>query len=229
MNMSNNLSHIAFIMDGNGRWAKRRGLPRTAGHRAGLKTVEKVVQWCVDNSVQCLSLYVFSTENWARPQTEINELFKLADRYLSNIDAMCQKGYRVIISGSCERLPDKLVKSINAIQLKTAINNKLIINLCINYGGRQEIVDTCRAIVDSGKELSQQNIDSIIFAKIPPPDIVVRTGGCVRLSNFLLYQCAYSELFFIDTLWPDVSSADLDAIMTNYQQRTRNYGGLPNG
>ncbi len=227
--MPNNLSHIAFIMDGNGRWAKRRGMPRTAGHRAGLKTVEKVVDWCVDNSVACLSLYVFSTENWARPQAEIDELFKLADRYLSNIDTMCKKGYRVIVSGSIDRLPDKLVKSISDIQRTTVHNTKLTINLCINYGGRQEIVDTCKAIVASGVELSQQSIDSVLFAKIPAPDIVVRTGGCMRLSNFLLYQCAYSELFFVDTLWPDISKVELDSILASYQLRTRNYGGLPNG
>lgn len=216
-------------MDGNGRWAKRRGMPRTAGHRAGLKTVQKVVDWCVDNSVACLSLYVFSTENWARPQAEIDELFKLADRYLSDIDTMCKNGYRVVVSGSQERLPAKLFNSIVDIQHKTALNKKLTINLCINYGGRQEIVDTCKTIVASGAELSQDSIDSLLFANIPAPDIVVRTGGCMRLSNFLLYQCAYSELFFLDTLWPDINKVELDSILASYQLRTRNYGGLPNG
>lgn len=227
--MPNKLSHIAFIMDGNGRWAKRRGLARSEGHRAGLKTVENVVQWCVDNSVQCLSLYVFSTENWSRPQSEVDELFRLADRYLGNINNMCKKGYRVIVSGSRDRLPAKLVKSIDNITRKTATNTALTINLCINYGGRQEIVDTCNSIVASGKQLSQLSIDEILFADIPAPDIVVRTGGCMRLSNFLLYQCAYAELFFVDTLWPDISNSELDNILANYKLRTRNYGGLPNG
>ncbi len=227
--MPNNLSHIAFIMDGNGRWAKRRGKPRTQGHRAGLKTVENVVQWCVDNSIGYLSLYVFSTENWSRPQSEIDELFRLADRYLSNIEEMCAKGYRVVVSGSRDRLSDKLIKSIDNIERKTLGYSKLTINLCINYGGRQEIADICSHIASCGQSITQQSIDGILFANMPAPDIVVRTGGCMRLSNFMLYQCAYAELFFVDTLWPDVSAIELDSILSQYQLRTRNYGGLPNG
>lgn len=219
------LQHIAFIMDGNGRWAKLRGKPRNYGHREGLKTVEKVLNWTMSKEIPYISLYVFSTENWKRSATEVNGLFALAERYLSDFKKFCKDRIRVVVSGRKDGLPDKLVKCIEDVTAITANCNKLTCNLCINYGGRQEIADAAAQLTQTG-DFSMSALKKHMYNDLPDPDIIVRTGGHKRLSNFMLFQCAYSELYFTDTLWPDLSLEEYNKIVDEYNSTVRNFGGI---
>ena len=220
-------SHVALIMDGNGRWAKSRGLLRTAGHRAGLDTAEKIIDFCLIRGVKFVSLYVFSTENWKRPKAEINTLFSLAEKYLDQLANFCEKGIRVVVSGEIEELPQGLTNKIADIQQKTAQFNAICVNLCINYGGRRDIARACARVQQQGLPITEQNIACNLYNSfIPEPDLIVRTGGQMRLSNFLLFQSAYAELYFTKTLWPDFTPQELDGILTDYCTRSRNFGGL---
>lgn len=218
--------HVAVIMDGNGRWAKSRGLPRVAGHRKGLTVAEDFIDYSLSLGVKYLSLFVFSTENWKRPSSEINSLFSLADKYLSRFEKFCANRVRVVVSGEREGLPTKLVEKINFIEEKTREFDAICVNLCINYGGQREIVEAVKRLNAQGAEITVDSIGANLYHQLPPPDIIIRTGGQKRLSNYLLYQSAYAELFFIDTLWPDFTKEEYDKILAEFGARTRNFGGI---
>ena len=224
--MKNGPLHIAIIMDGNGRWAKSRGLARFHGHKKGLEVAEQIIDHSLAIGVKYLSLYVFSTENWKRPMSEVNNLFSLADRYLSRFEKFCKDKVRVVVSGERDGLPDKLVKRIDYIEQQTKNFDTICVNLCINYGGQREIVEAVKKLYGKGKEITAENILDSMYHKLPEPDMILRTGGQKRLSNFLLFQSAYSELFFTDTLWPDFTKEEYDSIIAEYCQRTRNFGGI---
>lgn len=213
-------------MDGNGRWAKAKGLPRVEGHKKGLATAEKIINHAVERGVKYLSLYVFSTENWKRPKGEIAALFSLAEKYLNGFEKFCKDKIRVVVSGNIGELPPKLAKKIEELQQKTAYFDAICVNLCINYGGRADIVQAAQKASQSG-EITEQSIARNLYNSfIPCPDVIVRTGGQKRLSNFLLFQAAYAELYFSDILWPDFTPADLDEVIADYGSRTRSFGGI---
>ena len=225
--MSNTPQHIAFIMDGNGRWAKKRFMPRMEGHRRGLTVAENVIDQCLALGVKYVSLYVFSTENWKRDQAEVQGLFDLAYRYIDRFETFCKDKARVVVSGRRDRLPQKLLAKIVDIEAKTAEFDKICVNLLIDYGGQNEIADAVACIVASGKQPTEAEIRANLYnAFVPDPDLIVRTGGQKRLSNFMLYQSAYAELYFSDTLWPDFSETELQAIIADYSARVRNFGGI---
>ncbi len=226
--------HIAIIMDGNGRWAAKRGLPKIAGHRAGVKAAEAAVYAAADIGVKVLTLYTFSTENWKRPKEEVSGLFDLLDHYLvSQGDKLHKNNVRFQVIGRSSELPDSLRKKIEVEIVKTRNNSGLILNLAINYGGRPEIVDAVRGIVRdvvSGK-IDVTAVDETLFpgylytAGLPDPDLVIRTSGELRVSNFLLWQIAYSEISVVEKLWPDFTKEDLVRCVNDYRSRDRRYGG----
>ena len=224
--MKNVPIHVAVIMDGNGRWAKNRGLARLHGHKKGLEVAENIIDYSLAVGIKYLSLYVFSTENWKRPKAEVNNLFALADRYLGRFEKFCKDRARVVVSGEREGLPDKLIKRIDYIEQQTKDFDAICVNLCINYGGQKEIVEAVKKLNDAGADITVQGILDNMYHNLPEPDIILRTGGQKRLSNFLLFQSAYSELFFTDTLWPDFTTEEFDGILAEYCQRTRNFGGI---
>ena len=220
--------HIAFIMDGNGRWAKKRALPRKAGHKAGVKALQKVIEACNKKGVQMCSFYAFSTENWKRPQDEIDAIFALVERFVAEeLDKYAGVGYRVMFMGDLSVLPDTTQNAINTIMEKSKGNDGMIVNVALNYGGRQEIVNAVNTILQSGlNKVDEQMISDCIYtAGLPDPDIIVRTSGEERLSNFMLWQSAYSELLFIDDFWPDVDESTIDYIISEYSKRHRRFGG----
>lgn len=220
-------NHIAFIMDGNGRWAALRGMPRNYGHKKGLETVETVLDCCLSKGIKVVSLYVFSTENWQRPKSEIDGLFDLARRYLGRFTEFCKKNIKVVVSGEVDGLPQSLAAEIVNIQKQTAANSAMTVNLCINYGGRKEIAAAFNKAVSAGvTRFEEETLRKYLYNDLPDPDLIVRTGGQMRLSNYLLYQSAYSELFFTDVLWPDFSEKDIANILEIYSRRCRNFGGL---
>ena len=218
--------HIAVIMDGNGRWAKRRGLPRLMGHRRGLEVAQDFIDYSLALGVKYLSLFVFSTENWKRPTAEVQSLFALADKYLSRFEKFCRDKVRVVVSGEREGLPTKLVDKINLIEEKTRDFDAICVNLCINYGGQREIVEAVKRLNAKGEEITVDGICANLYNRLPPPDVILRTGGQKRLSNYLLFQSAYAELFFTDTLWPDFTKEEYDAVLAEFATRTRNFGGI---
>ena len=203
-----------------------RGLNRNFGHKQGLITVENVIGWCKQAGIKVVSLYVFSTENWKRPKKEVDGIFLLAKKYLTKFEDFCKQGVRVVVSGSKDKLPDDLVAKIDDIQQKTASHDQVTVNLCINYGGRNEIVCAVNNILANGGTVTEQSLLEAMHVALPEPDMIVRTGGHMRLSNFLLYQSAYAELYFTDTLWPDFSKQEFDKIVEIYYGRVRNFGGL---
>ncbi len=223
----NKLTHVAIIMDGNGRWAQSRGLLRIQGHKQGLKTAERIIEHSVKLGIKYLSLYVFSTENWKRPQKEVATLFSLADEYLDKLQEFCENQVRVVVSGDLDGLPTKLVQKIERIQTQTANFDAICVNLCINYGGQLDIVQSANKLVASGLPITCQTLQQNLYnGFIPSPDVIIRTGGQKRLSNFLLFQSAYAELYFSDTLWPDFTNEEYDTIIADYENRIRNFGGL---
>ncbi len=225
--MSNTAQHIAFIMDGNGRWAKKRFLPRMEGHRRGLTVAEKVIDKCLEIGIKYVSLYVFSTENWKRDNAEVQGLFDLAYRYIDRFETFCKDKARVVVSGRRDRLPENLLAKIVDIEAKTAQFDKICVNLLIDYGGQDDISQAVKCIAEEGKQPTAEEIRSNLYnAFIPDPDLIVRTGGQKRLSNFMLYQGAYAELYFSDTLWPDFSETELCDILVDYSKRVRNFGGI---
>lgn len=232
----NNLPrHIAIIMDGNGRWAKKRGLVRSAGHTMGAKNLEKIVKYLGDTNVEYLTVYAFSTENWKRPKEEIDALMKLLEKYLRDYDNLLGgEDVRLKVIGRKEGLSKTLLDLIDEVEEKSKDRKKLTINIALNYGGRQEIVDAVRKIaknVESGKisaeEISEDTINNYIYtASIPDPDLIIRPSGELRLSNFLLWQCAYSEFWFSEILWPDFTPDKLKKALLDFQKRNRRFGGV---
>ena len=235
-------AHIAIIMDGNGRWAGRRRLPRVAGHKAGIGPVRSTVETCARLGVKVLTLYAFSVENWKRPRAEVETLWRLLRYYLKHELPDLQKNdVRLQAIGRLEALPDEVRRELEATVDATGSNRGLLVNLAINYGGRAEIVDAINAILDMARldgSISSLKLDedlistSLYTATCPDPDLLIRTSGEMRISNFLLWQIAYSELYVTETLWPDFTRRDLLQAVLEYQKRDRRYGGLsaaPNG
>ena len=227
---ANNLRHIAFIMDGNGRWAKKRGLPREYGHRKGAETFKKIVEYCGDIGISAATFYVFSTENWKRPEKEVNALMTLLDEYLDDCkDTLAKKddGIRFIFIGDKAPFTPSLREKMERLEEETK-NNPRIINLAINYGGRDELTNAFNSLIAEGKrKVSEEDISNAVYTKDSPPlDMIVRTGGDIRISNFLLWQAAYAELYFTDTLWPDFSKNDLEKAINEFNNRNRRFGGV---
>jgi len=231
--------HIAIIMDGNGRWAARRRLPRVAGHKAGVSAVRSTVETCAQLGVKVLTLYAFSVENWKRPRTEVDMLWRLLRFYLKQELPNLQKNdVRMQAIGRLDALPAQVRRELDGVIEATSANRGLLLNLAINYGGRAEIVDAMNAIVDMARmdgRLESLKFDedmistSLYTASCPDPDLLIRTSGEMRISNFLLWQIAYAELYVTDTLWPDFSRTDLLRAVLEYQKRDRRYGGLSGG
>jgi undecaprenyl diphosphate synthase len=229
-------AHIAIIMDGNGRWANRRHLPRVAGHKAGVGPVRATVETCARLGIQALTLYAFSVENWKRPRAEVDTLWRLLHYYLrKELPDLQKNGIRLQAIGRVDALPPHVIRELQSVVEATSGNRKLLVNLAVNYGGRAEIVDAVNAIVDQARlegRLGSLEIDEGMIARhlytsaIPDPDLLIRTSGEMRISNFLLWQIAYAELYVTDTLWPDFSRADLLRAVLEYQKRDRRYGGL---
>ena len=227
-NFSKSLKHIAFIMDGNGRWAKAKGLPREAGHKAGAEALKRVLRRCADYDFEAVTVYAFSTENWKRPQKEVNMLMDLLYTALGIYSKeMMQNGLRFKAIGDKSAFSDKLKRRIDEIEELTK-NNKKLLNVALNYGGRDEIVRACRALIEKGKsDISEQDITAELYtAGCPDPDLIVRTSGELRLSNFLVWQAAYSEFYFTDTLWPDMDAGEVDKAVNSFLLRQRRFGGL---
>jgi len=223
----NNLNHIAFIMDGNGRWGLKKKRSRNYGHLAGVKTVEKIVEASILLKVPIISFYVFSSENWKRPKSEINYLFNLISIYFKKeINNIIKNKIRINILGRLKNLPLKIKKVLQDSAKKTQKNNKIIVNLAINYGSKNEIIDAVKKIKSNSEKISEEKINKNLYFNLPFPDILVRTGGQKRLSNFMLWQLAYAEIFFLDKLWPDFSKRDLSNIIKKYYKIKRNYGGI---
>ena len=223
----NKLSHVAFIMDGNGRWGLRKKKGRNFGHKTGVKTVSKIVEGSIKLKIPILTFYVFSTENWKRPKKEINFLFKLIILYFKKeLDNVVKNGIKIQFIGKINQLPSKLKKVLIETSEKTKNNKKIKVNLAINYGSKKELIDAFKKI-KKNKDINEKKVKLNLYTKNEPdPDILIRTGGQKRLSNFLLWQLAYSEIYFLDKLWPDFSIKDLKKILRNFQGIQRNYGAI---
>lgn len=218
--------HIAFIMDGNGRWAKKRHLPRSVGHREGVGSMRKVVEACYDRGVQVLSFYAFSTENWSRPQEEIDTLFGMLEKFAkSEIPKYAKRNFIITTMGDLNQLPDSVRNALVENMKLCEGNTGMVVNLGINYGGRDEIVYAVNKLLSKGLEVNKENISANLYtSELPEPDVMVRSSGEVRLSNFMLWQLSYSEFIFIDTLWPDMDEKTIDEIITEYNKRDRRFG-----
>jgi undecaprenyl diphosphate synthase len=226
--------HIGIIMDGNGRWARQRGLRRSAGHRAGIRAIRQVMSAADEAGVHCLTLYAFSTENWSRPRYEVATLMRLFEETLQEeVDELHQNGVRIRVIGRREQLSARLRRLVADAEARTAGNLKGQLTVAINYGGRAEIVDAVRALARSGAdlaELDEPTLEGALYtAGLPDPDLIIRTAGEMRTSNFLIWQAAYAELYVTQTLWPDFAAADLRAALADYAARVRRFGGIPEG
>lgn len=223
-----NLKHIGFIMDGNGRWAKKRGMPREYGHKFGADTFEKIMEYCGNMGVDATTFYVFSTENWKRPKKEVDSIMGLLSRYLDDCEKKLDKyDIRFIFLGDKSVFPHDMRKKMTEIEERSA-SHKYIVNLALNYGGRDEIVSAVNALIREGRgDITEQDITAALYTKESPElDLIIRTGGDMRISNFLLWQSAYAELYFTDVLWPDFSVKDVDAAVENFMNRKRRFGGV---
>lgn len=219
--------HIAFIMDGNGRWATKRALPRSVGHKYGVTALEKVVDACDKLGIKVVTFYAFSTENWARPQAEIDNIFKMLEKFAKkHKETVKKRDFCVRFIGDMSMLPEKTYTAVSEIINTSKNNKKLVINLAVNYGGRQEIVKAVNYALSSGiKSITLDELSDCMYtAGLPDPDIIVRSGGEKRLSNFLLWQSAYSELIFLDDYWPDFDENTIKKILDEYASRDRRYG-----
>jgi len=223
----NNLNHVAFIMDGNGRWGLKKKKSRNYGHLEGVKTVQKIVEASIFFKIPIITFYVFSSENWKRPKSEINYLFNLIKIYFKKeINNIVKNKIKINILGRKNDLPEKVNESLLSAVKKTKNNNKLTVNLAINYGSKNEIIDSVKKTLLKSKKINEVNINNNLYLNLPFPDILIRTGGKRRLSNFLLWQLAYTEIFFLEKLWPDFSKFDLNKIIKEYNKIKRNYGGI---
>ena len=231
--------HIAIIMDGNGRWANRRSLPRVAGHRAGVGPVRSTVETCARLGIKVLTLYAFSVENWKRPRAEVETLWRLLRYYLKReLPDLQNNGIRLQAIGKLNALPAPVRRELDSVVEATSGNCRLLVNLAINYSGRSEILDAINSVIEDARRqgrLDALHVDEGLLAShlytatSPDPDLLIRTSGEMRISNFLLWQIAYSELYVTDTLWPDFNRTELLKAILDYQKRDRRYGGLSNG
>jgi undecaprenyl diphosphate synthase len=226
--------HVAIIMDGNGRWAKARGLPRAAGHRQGAEAARRTIRAAGEAGVQCLTLYAFSSENWRRPETEISDLMGLLRFYIgAELNALHKEGVRLIILGDHKAFPADVAKLVDQAVTRTAGNERMTLAIALNYGSRAELVNAARSLAErvAAGELAPADIDEAAIeaqldtAGLPPLDLVIRTSGEHRLSNFLLWQAAYAELVFVDRLWPDFDAAALNEALADFAGRDRRFGG----
>ncbi len=224
----NKINHIAIIMDGNGRWGKKRGKTRNFGHLNGIKVIENIVKESIKIKVPILTFYTFSTENWRRPKREIDFLFKLINQYfVKEINNLVKNNVKINIIGDIAILPKKIRSCLIETMKRTAKCKKILVNLAINYGAQSEIIEAVKKIKRKKKIISSKNLQENLYTKLMPnPDILIRTGGKKRLSNFLLWQLAYSELYFIDKLWPDFNISDYNKIIRKFKKVKRNFGNI---
>tara|TARA_B100000767_G_scaffold263776_1_gene277912 strand:- start:125 stop:793 length:669 start_codon:yes stop_codon:yes gene_type:complete len=221
----NKLNHVAFIMDGNGRWGQKKNKGRNFGHLNGVKTVKKTVETAIRLKIPIVTFYVFSTENWKRPKSEISFLFKLITTYFKEeLNNVISNGIKIKILGKINKLPLKIKSSLKKVINLTKKNKKIIVNLAINYGSKDEIVN---AVTKIKKKINIKGVEKNLYTKdLPNPDILIRTGGHKRLSNFMLWQLAYAEIYFLDKLWPDFEYKDFTKIVNNFKKVKRNYGTI---
>ena len=218
--------HIAIVMDGNGRWATRRFLPRVAGHRQGVESLRRCVQACLDRGVGVLTVFAFSSENWERPQEEVSGLMSLMVSALAKeVTPLKANGVRLHFVGALSALSDKVRHGLEQAEQHTADNTRLLLNICFNYGGRWDIVQAAQRLAAAGEVVTETSLNrAMALSHVADPDLVIRTGGEQRISNFLLWQAAYSELFFSDKLWPEFDEAELDLAIASYARRERRFG-----
>lgn len=218
--------HIAIVMDGNGRWATRRFLPRLAGHKKGVDALRRCVRLCIERGVPVLTVFAFSSENWNRPQEEVSGLMDLMALALTReVPELAREGVRLHFIGERTSLSDKVQAGFALAEAATAQNGQLILNICFNYGGRWDMAQAAAKVAAKGQAPTEENIGAALaLAHVPDPDLLIRTGGELRISNFLLWQAAYTELLFTDRLWPDFDAADLDAAIAQFAQRERRFG-----
>lgn len=221
-------NHVAIIMDGNGRWAKKRGLPRTLGHREGAASLRKVITHAAKMGIKYLTVYAFSTENWKRSQDEVSALMFLFKTYIKNEEKNIMKNnIRFMVSGRKDNVSLALIKAIENLEEKSKNNTGLTFNIAFNYGGRAEIVDAVNKIIESGVEsIDEESFSKYLYNDLPDPELFIRTSGELRISNFLLWQIAYSEIYITDTLWPDFDEAELEKAIENFNKRDRRFGGV---
>ena len=222
----NKLNHVAIIMDGNGRWGLKKKGSRNYGHLKGIKTVESVIR---NSLIKKIPYLTFSTENWKRPDSEINFLFDLIRKSLKKkLNTLIKQGIKVNIIGQTQKLPKDIVKIIKQIEKKTLKNKKITLNLALNYGSKEEIVNACKKLTSKkDQEININNLEKELYThNLPDPDVLIRTGGTKRLSNFLLWQLAYTEIFFIDKLWPDFNESDYNKILRKFYKIKRNFGKI---
>ena len=224
----NPIKHVAIIMDGNGRWGVRNKGSRNFGHRAGLNTIEKIIKETIKQKIKYLTLYTFSTENWKRPEKEISFLFTLLENFLSKkIEKLIKNEIKLKVIGNKKKFSKKLQKLLNISEKKTTQNKKLQINLALNYGSKEELLNAIKLINKHKKKFSESNIQKHLYTKgIPNPDLLIRTGNTQRLSNFLLWQIAYTEIFFEKKLWPDFKERDYIKILNKFKLLKRNFGSI---
>ena len=224
----NPIKHVAIIMDGNGRWGVKHKQSRNAGHRAGLNTVDLIINHCINRKIKFLTLYTFSSENWKRPKNEIVFLFKLLENFLQKkISKIIEKDVKLKFIGELNKLPTKLQKLIKLSEKKTFNKKTLQVNIALNYGSKIELINTIKKIKRKKITINEKNIDNNLYTKhLPNPDILIRTGNTHRLSNFLLWQLSYTEIFFEKKLWPDFKGKDFDKIMNKFKNIKRNFGSI---
>ena len=224
----NPIKHVAIIMDGNGRWGVKHKQSRNAGHRAGLNTVDLIINHCINHKIKFLTLYTFSSENWKRPKTEIAFLFKLLENFLQKkINKIIEKDIKLKFIGELNKLPTKLQKLIKQSEKKTFNKKTLHVNIALNYGSKIELINTIKKIKQKKIKINEKNIDNNLYTKhLPNPDILIRTGDTHRLSNFLLWQLSYTEIFFEKKLWPDFKGKDFNKIINKFQSIKRNFGSI---
>jgi undecaprenyl diphosphate synthase len=218
---------VAIIMDGNGRWAERQGLPVAEGHRAGTRALRRTVEAAIDLGVETLIVYAFSTENWSRPDEEVEDLMEIFGETIEReLPDLARQGVRARFLGRRDRAPDELRAQMEGLEEETAHNERLNLWIAFDYGGRAELVEAARRLVDAGVEPDEESLRANLYApELPDPDLLIRTSGELRISNFLLWQLAYSELVFLDVLWPDFGSRELEDALAAYAQRRRRFGG----
>ena len=218
--------HVAIVMDGNGRWATKRFLPRVAGHKQGVDSLSRCVQACIDRGIAVLTVFAFSSENWNRPSEEVSGLMELLVLSLSReVPRLKANGVRLHFVGDRQRLSDRVRAGLAQAEFTTAENQRLIFNVCFNYGGRWDIAQAAQKLVSNGQAITEMSLDrAMALAHVPDPDLLIRTGGEFRISNFLLWQAAYSELHFSDKLWPDFDAAALDEAIAVFRSRERRFG-----
>ena len=233
MDKNNMPRHVAMILDGNGRWAKKRNLPRSLGHKAGADNLKQLSLDIIHSGVEVLSVFVFSTENFKREQAEVDYLMNLfVSMFQKDFKVYLKENIKVLFSGSREHLKKEVLDAMDEMAKQTENNTGGIVNFCLNYGGRREIVDACKKIVEEGikaSEITEELLDQYLYQPLPPVDLLIRTSGEYRISNFMLYEAAYAEYYFTDTLFPDFKMKDFELAVEAYQKRNRRFGGDHNG